>query len=428
MKIKKIEAWEILDSRGKPTVAAKVILENGVEGSAMVPSGASTGSHEAVELRDDDQNRYHGAGVLQAVLNIEKIIAPALIGSVIYEQEKIDQDLINLDGTPNKGKLGSNAILAVSLACARAAASYHKIPLYQYLTKFNPDFTGQYILPLPMFNILNGGRHANWATDIQEYMILPIAAKDMRQAVRMASEIYHSLKKVLQTKKLSTLIGDEGGFAPAVKSNEEAFSLLQEAVLGAGYQLNKDVIFAIDVAATEFYVSSKYQLNKENKILTTAELAVFYQDLMKKYPILSLEDVFSEDDWSGFKNFLIKNPDCQVVGDDLYVTDVKRLKKGIDEKASNSILIKLNQVGTLSETIQTILLAKKNNFTSVISHRSGETEDAFIADLAVALGAGQIKTGAPARSERTAKYNRLLEIEKELAEKATLAKFPFLKK
>jgi len=428
MKIKKIEAWEILDSRGKPTVAAKVILENGVEGSAMVPSGASTGSHEAVELRDDDQNRYHGAGVLQAVLNIEKIIAPALIGSVIYEQEKIDQDLINLDGTPNKRKLGSNAILAVSLACARAAASYHKIPLYQYLTKFNPDFTGQYILPLPMFNILNGGRHANWATDIQEYMILPIAAKDMRQAVRMASEIYHSLKKVLQTKKLSTLIGDEGGFAPAVKSNEEAFSLLQEAVLGAGYQLNKDVVFAIDVAATEFYVSSKYQLNKENKILTTAELAVFYQDLMKKYPILSLEDVFSEDDWSGFKNFLINNPDCQVVGDDLYVTDVKRLKKGIDEKASNSILIKLNQVGTLSETIQTILLAKKNNFTSVISHRSGETEDAFIADLAVALGAGQIKTGAPARSERTAKYNRLLEIEKELAEKATLAKFPFLKK
>ena len=425
MKIKTIIAWEVLDSRAKPTVIAKVILENGVSGQALVPSGASTGSHEAVELRDGDPNRFQGAGVLQAVANVENIIAPALVGYDVSEQEKIDQELICLDGTANKSNLGANAILAVSLACARAAADSLQIPLYQYLTKFNPDFSGQYILPLPMLNILNGGRHANWATDIQEYMILPLGAKNMAEAIKMASEIYHSLKKVLLTKKYSILVGDEGGFAPAVSSNEEAFVLLQEAVSGAGYELGKEIVFAIDAAASEFYQAGKYHLNKEAKVLTSEELAIFYQDLMKKYPIYSLEDVFAEDDWNGFANFLAANPNCQVVGDDLYVTDAKRLEKGIKTKASNSILIKPNQIGTLTETIKTVLLARQNNFTAVISHRSGETEDTFIADLAVALGTGQIKTGAPARSERTAKYNRLIEIEHDLKDQSTLAKFPF---
>jgi len=427
MKIKKISALEILDSRGRPTVSAKVTLEDGTQGQALVPSGASTGSYEAVELRDGDENRHQGAGVLQAIYNIEKIIAPALAGFIVLEQSKIDEELIRLDGTANKAKLGANAILAVSLACARAAANYNKEPLYQYLAKFNPDFKGEYLLPLPMLNILNGGRHANWATDIQEYMILPVGAKNMQEAIRMAAEIYQSLKKVLKAKGYSTLIGDEGGFAPAVKSNGEAFYLLEEAVLSAGYKSGKDIIFAIDAAASEFYQAGKYHLNKEDKILNSDELAIFYEELMKKHPIYSLEDIFAEDDWSGFKNFLANNSKYQVVGDDLYVTDVNRLEKGITEKASNSILIKLNQIGTLSETIKTILLARKHNFTSVISHRSGETEDAFIADLAVALGTGQIKTGAPARSERTAKYNRLLEIEQELDDKSSLAHFPFWK-
>lgn len=426
MKIVSISAREVLDSRGNPTVAAKVTLDNGASGQAMVPSGASTGSYEAVELRDGDNGRYGGAGVLQALENIENIIAPALIGIDPEDQSGLDHLMLSLDGTDNKSKLGANAILAVSLACARAAAAGLNVPLYQYLTKLNPDFSGSYYLPLPMMNILNGGKHADWATDIQEYLILPVGAKDMRDAVRMCAEIYQSLKKTLQSTGYGIAVGDEGGFAPAVKSNREAFELMAKAVVLAGYNLGSDVIFGIDAAATEFYHNGKYQLNKEGREVNSTELADFYAGLQAEFPIYSWEDIFAEDDWAGFKNFMIKNGDAvQVVGDDLYVTNVARLQKGIAEKASNSILIKLNQIGTLTETVEAILLARREGLSSVISHRSGETEDTFIADLVVAMGTGQIKTGAPARSERTAKYNRLMEISSELGDKAIFPKFPF---
>ena len=426
MKIIAINAYEVLDSRGNPTVSAKVILDNGASGQAMVPSGASTGSYEAVELRDGDKARYGGAGVLRALENIKNIIAPALIGFNPEDQSGLDKVMLSLDGTDNKAKLGANAILAVSLACARAAAAGLNIPLYQYLAKLNPDFSGSYYLPMPMMNILNGGKHADWATDIQEYMILPVGAKDMATAVRMCAEIYQALKKTLKSAGYGISVGDEGGFAPAVKSNREAFELMAEAVTLAGYNLGSDIIFGIDAAATEFYQDGKYHLNKEGREVNSAELADFYAGLQAEFPIYSLEDIFAEDDWDGFKNFMIKNSNTvQVVGDDLYVTNVTRLQKGIEEKASNSILIKLNQIGTLTETVEAILLARQAGMSSVISHRSGETEDTFIADLAVAMGTGQIKTGAPARSERTAKYNRLMEISSELGDGAIFSKFPF---
>ncbi|MBI3671230.1 phosphopyruvate hydratase [Candidatus Azambacteria bacterium] len=424
MKIKSISAIEVLDSRGSPTVEATVSLEDGYCGSAMVPSGASTGSYEAVELRDDEK-RYNGLGVRKAVENIEKIIAPELLGMDASEQEEIDRKMLGLDGTENKARLGANAILAVSLASARAAAASEKKPLYQYLSKFNPNFSGEFLMPLPMMNIMNGGKHASWATDIQEYMIMPVGAKTMADAVRMCAEIYFHLKKTLKEKGYSTNVGDEGGFAPAVASNEEPFLLMKEATKKAGYELGKDIVFCIDAAATEFYKNGKYELKKENKTLSSGELSEFYLEVAKKYPIVSMEDIFSEDDWDGFKNFMQKTDGkIQLVGDDLYVTNIKRLERGVKEKTTNSILIKLNQIGTLTETIEAISLARKNNMTAVISHRSGETEDDFIADLAVAMGTGEIKTGAPARSERTAKYNRLMKIEKELGEKAKLAKLP----
>jgi enolase len=426
MKIKNIEALEILDSRGNPTVEASVTLEDGSMGSAAVPSGASTGSYEAVELRDGDMKRYNGLGVLQTVKNIETIIAPALLGQEASEQKNIDQLMIDLDGTENKAKLGANAILAVSLATSRAQAMSEKKPLYEYLAKFNPDFDAKYYLPLPMMNIMNGGKHANWATDIQEYMILPIGAKNISEAIRMCAEVYFHLKKILKSKGYEISVGDEGGFAPAVKSNSEPFELMSKAIQKAGYTLGTDIIFGIDAAATEFYKDGIYELKKEAKNLSSSELADFYLDIMQKYPIRTLEDIFSEDDWQGFQEFLVKTENkVQIVGDDLYVTNIKRLQKGIEQKSSNSILIKLNQIGTLSETIEAILLARQNNMTAVISHRSGETEDDFIADLATAMGTGQIKTGAPARSERTAKYNRLLKIAKELGDKAVLKNFPF---
>jgi len=429
MKIQDIKALEILDSRGNPTVAATVILDNGARGMALVPSGASTGSYEAVELRDGDQSRYGGAGVLVAVKNILDYIRPALIGLDAQDQEKIDGVMIELDGTENKAKLGANAILAVSLAVARAAASGLNIPLYKYLTKFNPDFNGHYVLPIPMMNVLNGGKHANWATDIQEYMIFPIGAKTMAEAVRICAEIYQNLKKVLRAHDYNITVGDEGGFAPAVASNEETFYLLAEAVKAAGYELDKDIIFGIDAAATEFFLDGAYHLKKENKVLTGPELAAFYADLQTRYPIYSCEDIFAEDDWASFRDFTALNAGrVQVVGDDLYVTNVKRLERGIAEKTTNSILIKLNQIGTLSETVKAILLARQNTLTAVISHRSGETEDAFIADLVVAMGTGQIKTGAPARSERTAKYNRLMEIASELGEQGAYNVWPFVRK
>ena len=427
MKIKDIKAWEILDSRGNPTVAAEVILDNGARGRVMVPSGASTGSYEAVELRDGDKNRYDGLGVLQAVDNILNKIRPVLLGLNPEEQIEIDEVMIKLDGTDNKANLGANAILAVSLATACAAANGLNLPLYGYLTKFNPDFNGHYLLPVPMMNVLNGGKHANWATDIQEYLILPLSAKSEAEAVRIGVLIYQNLKKVLKEKKYSISVGDEGGFAPAVKSNQETFELLSEAVSRSGYELGKDIVYGIDAAATEFFKDGAYHLNKENKILSGAQLNDFYFNLKAQYPIFSFEDVFSEDDFINFTNFTARLKDGgQVVGDDLYVTNLKRLERGIKEKASNSILIKLNQIGTLSETVATILEARENGLTAIVSHRSGETEDSFIADFVVAMGTGQIKTGAPARSERTAKYNRLMEIEKEVGARGSYAKFPFV--
>ncbi|MBI4993632.1 phosphopyruvate hydratase [Candidatus Wolfebacteria bacterium] len=425
MKIKNIDAIEILDSRGNPTIEATVLLEDGSFGSAMVPSGASTGSHEAVELRDADK-RYNGLGVRRAVENVKNKINQALVGIDAEDQRKIDEIMISLDATENKTNLGANAILSVSLASARAVANSQKKPLYQYLSKFNPNFNGVFNMPIPMMNIMNGGKHANWATDIQEYMILPISAQNIADAVRMCAEVYFNLKKVLKSKGYSTNIGDEGGFAPAVNSNEEPFQLMFEAISSAGYKVGEDIVFGIDAAATEFYKDGQYNLNKEGKVLGSAELAEFYLGITKNYPIKSMEDIFSEDDWDGFKNFKDRTADkIQIVGDDLYATNIKRLKKGIEEKITNSILIKLNQIGTLSETIDAIILAMKNNMTAIISHRSGETEDSFIADLAVAMGTGQIKTGAPCRSERTAKYNRLMKIEKELSGSAKMAEFKF---
>ncbi len=426
MKIKSIKAREILDSRGNPTLAVKVILENDLSASAMVPSGASTGAYEACELRDGDSNRFGGQGVLKAKENIEEIIAPALIGEEVENQVELDKKMIELDGTENKEKLGANAILGVSLAIARVAALSLGEPLYRYLAKFNPDFNGKFTMPLPMLNVLNGGKHANWATDIQEYMIMPISAKNVSEGIRMSAEVYRVLKKVLSAKNYSVSVGDEGGFAPEVKSNEETFSLLAEAIEKADYKIGEDFIFCIDAAASEFYEDGKYNLKKEGRTLSGAELSDFYLELSKKYPIKSFEDIFAEDDWDNFKDFTAKTEGkFQVMGDDLFVTNVKRLQKGIEEKSANSILIKLNQIGTITETVEAILLARQNGLTSVISHRSGETEDSFIADFSVAMGTGQIKTGAPARSERTSKYNRLMEIEEELGEDAILAKFPF---
>lgn len=426
MKIKSITGREFLDSRANPTVAAILTLEDGRSVSAIVPSGASTGQHEAVELRDGDVLRYGGAGVLKAIDNIEKIIQPALIGLSVLEQELIDRKMMELDASANKSVLGANAILAVSLATARAGALVSNLPLYEYLSRFNPDFTGTYQLPVPMMNVLNGGRHANWATDIQEYMILPVGVKSFSEAVRACSEIYQSLKKILKDSGYGLGVGDEGGFAPAVKNNEESFALLAAAVSAAGYQLGRDIVLGIDAAASEFYQNGTYLLKKEGKSMNGVELADFYAHLAEKYPILSWEDVFSEDDWSNFQTFTATYPKVQVVGDDLYATNIERLARGIKEKSSNSILIKLNQIGTLTETIAAILLARTNGLTTVISHRSGETEDDFIADLAVGLNAGQIKAGAPARGERTAKYNRLITIEAELGERAVYTAFPFI--
>lgn len=428
-KIKQILAWEILDSRSRPTLAVKVILESNEEAEAYVPSGASTGQYEAVELRDNDMSRYNGKGLLKAIDNVENKIAKILIGKKVSSQKEIDQAMIELDASDNKKNLGANAILGVSLAVAKAAALHKKQRLYDYLLQFSPHLDGPYNLPLPMFNVLNGGQHANWASDIQEYMIIPVKAKSFSSAIKITCEIYQELKEILKEKNYSLGLGDEGGFSPSFKDNEEPFQLISKACQKAGYLLGEDIKLAIDAAASEFYKDGKYHLKKENKSLNSEELSKFYNDLMKKYPIVSLEDVFDENDWSAFIDFNKKNSVLkQIVGDDIYVTNINKLQRGIKEKASNSILIKLNQIGTLTETVEVIHLAYKNNLSYVISHRSGETEDSFIADFALAMGGGQIKTGAPARGERTAKYNRLLSIEKELGPKAKLAEFPFLGK
>jgi enolase len=408
--LKSIEAREILDSRGNPTVETAVILSDGSAGIAAVPSGASTGKYEAVELRDGDKKRYNGLGVLKAVENVNNTIASACKGMSPFDQKAIDNKMIALDGTPNKAKLGANAILSVSMAIARAAAKSKNIGLYGYLND-----SRKYLMPVPMMNILNGGKHASDSTDFQEFMILPVGASSFREALRMGTEIYHSLKKVIKDKRLNTNVGDEGGFAPSLKSNEEALELILAAIDIADYKAGKDCFLGLDAAASSFYQNGQYILSREGKTLSGEEMVDFYVKWSSSYPIITIEDGLDEDDWESWKILDSKlGTKVQLVGDDIYTTNVQRLKRGIEEKASNSILIKVNQIGTLTETMDAIEMAGKAKWTTVISHRSGETEDTFIADLAVAVNSGQIKTGAPCRSERVAKYNRLLEIEREL--------------
>lgn len=407
--ISKIDALEVLDSRGNPTVAVSVCLESGIVGKAIVPSGASTGIKEAIELRDKD-NRYRGKGVLKAISNVKEKIAPALIGKDARDQVSIDETMIDLDGTPNKSWLGANAILGVSLAVLRAAALYEKIPLYRYLGGINAN-----LLPVPMFNVLNGGVHADNNVDFQEYMLVPAGFSRYSEALRCGAEVYHTLKETLRDRRLSTAIGDEGGFAPNLSNNEEPLMLLLEATEKAGYKLEEEVFFALDLAASSFYKDGFYELSSEDKRLNSSEMGKLLSELVEKYPIISIEDGLSEEDWSGWKLLYKKLGDkIQIVADDLTVTNPAIIEKGIKEKVFNSVLIKLNQIGTLTETLMAIELTKTAGMAPCISHRSGETEDTTIADLAVAKRTGMIKTGAPCRSERLAKYNRLLEIEYEL--------------
>ncbi len=419
--IEEVKALEVLDSRGNPTVQVEVITEEGTNGVAMVPSGASTGSFEAVELRDGDKSRYLGKGVLKAVENVNSIISKELEGMNVFDQVEIDKKLIEIDGTENKGKLGANATLGVSLAVAKAAANSLGMSLYRYIGGANAK-----TMPVPMMNILNGGKHADNTVNIQEFMIMPVGAKTFSECMRMAVEIYHTLKKVVKSKGLSTGVGDEGGFAPNLSSDEEALKLIVEAISEAGYKPGEDVVLALDVASTEMYDEAKkigkegcYYFWKTDDLKTVDEMIEYLIDLTNKYPIISIEDGLAEEDWEGWKKLTEKLGDkLQLVGDDLFVTNIKRLQKGLDNKIANSILIKLNQIGTLTETLDAIELAKKNGYTAVVSHRSGETEDTTLADVAVATNAGQIKTGAPCRTDRVAKYNRLLNIEAELGDLA----------
>ncbi len=414
-KIANIHAREIIDSRGNPTVEADVVLESGVLGRAAVPSGASTGSREAIELRDGDKSRYLGKGVLNAVANINGEIRDALIGKDASDQAAIDQTMIDLDGTENKDRLGANALLAVSMAAAKAAATEAGLPLYRYLGGANAT-----TLPVPMMNIINGGSHADNSVDLQEFMIQPVGARNISEAIRCGAEIFHALKKVLHDRGLNTAVGDEGGFAPDLPSNEAAIEVILEAIKAAGYSAGKDVFIAIDAAASEFYKDGKYDLASEGKTLTAAELVDEYVSWVDKYPILSIEDGLDESDWEGWALLTKKLGDkIQLVGDDLFVTNTKILKRGIDESIANSILIEVNQIGTLTETFAAIDMAKAAGYTAVMSHRSGETEDATIADLAVATCTGQIKTGSLSRSDRIAKYNQLLRIAEELGNEAT---------
>jgi len=415
--IEEIVARQIFDSRGNPTIEVDVITENGLIGRAAVPSGASTGKHEAVELRDNDKSIYMGKSVLKAVANVNDIIAPELIGSHVFEQNLIDRLMIDLDGTANKGKLGANAILGVSLALAKAAAQEAGLPLYRYVGGVSAN-----TLPVPMMNIINGGSHADNSIDFQEFMIMPTGAKSFTEAMRMGSEIFHNLAKVLKSKGMSTNVGDEGGFAPNIASNEEALITVIQAIEAAGYRPGEDVMIAFDAAASEFYDSETklYHFKKSTgDKLTSSQMAAFWADLVKRYPIVSIEDGMDEDDWSGWAELTkLVGDKVQLVGDDLFVTNVNRLQQGIDQGIANSILVKVNQIGSLTETISAVNLAKRNSYTSIMSHRSGETEDNTIADLAVALNCGQIKTGSSSRSDRMAKYNQLLRIEEELGEAA----------
>lgn len=411
-----VYAREVLDSRGNPTVEVEVTTESGAYGRAIVPSGASTGEYEALELRDKDQARYLGKGVLKAVENVNDVIAPEIIGYDVTSQMLIDQVMINLDGTKNKEKLGANAILGVSLACAKAAADYYDMPLYRYLG-------GAYghVLPTPMMNILNGGAHADWCIDIQEIMIVPVSCKTFKKALQMASEVFHHLKDVLKSRGLVTSVGDEGGYAPKLNSNEDALNVVLEAIQKAGYLPGKDIYLALDVASSEFYNSEDktYKLKSENKTLTSEEMIAFLEKLVHTYPIISIEDGLDQNDWAGWKQLTKRlGKKVQLVGDDLFVTNTMRLTRGIKEGVANAILIKLNQIGTLTETLAAIEMAKRAGYTAIISHRSGESEDTTIADIAVGLNAGQIKTGSLSRTDRIAKYNQLLRIEDDLQESA----------
>lgn len=417
MMITDIYAREILDSRANPTIEVEVIAEDGSVGVAQVPSGASTGAFEAVELRDGDKNRYLGKGVTKAVDHVNSVIAEEIIGYSVYDQLGVDKRLLELDGTPNKGKLGANALLGVSLAVAKAAALSLGLTLFQYIGGVNGK-----TLPVPMMNILNGGSHADNNVDIQEFMVMPVGAENFKEGLRMGAEIYHALKEVLKTKGLSTGVGDEGGFAPNLSSNEEAIAVIVEAVKKAGYKPGKEILIALDVAASELFKDGAYHLASENRVLTSEEMVAYYADLIEKYPIISIEDGLDEEDWDGWCLMNEKlGQKIQIVGDDLFVTNTERLSRGIKAKAANSILIKLNQIGTLTETLDAIEMAKRAGFTAIISHRSGETSDATIADLAVATNAGQIKTGAPARTDRVEKYNQLLRIEDYLEDTAEYA-------
>jgi enolase len=415
-KIEKVKAREVLDSRGNPTVEVEVYLADGTIGNAAVPSGASTGKYEALELRDGDKARYGGKGVLKAVANVNGEIAKRIVSMPADGQSSLDHALIELDGTPDKSRLGANAILGVSLAVAHAAANSQKNPLYRHLGGSST------VLPVPMMNILNGGKHAENSTDLQEFMVMPAGAKTFSQALQMGAEVYHALKKVLKGKKLNTNVGDEGGFAPSLPTNKDAVEVILAAIETAGYKPGEDCYIALDPASSEFYENGKYVLAREGKTLTSAEMVDFYVKWVHDYPIISIEDGMAEDDWEGWQLLTKKlGTKVQLVGDDLYVTNVSRITKGITTKASNSVLIKLNQIGTLTETIDAIKKAHQAGWTAVVSHRSGETEDTTIADLCVGLRTGQIKTGAPCRSERTAKYNRLLRIEEDLKDKAEYA-------
>ncbi|RKY39985.1 MAG: phosphopyruvate hydratase [Candidatus Omnitrophota bacterium] len=413
-KIKEIKAREILDSRGNPTVEVEVILENGVKGRAEVPSGASTGRYEALELRDGEK-RYQGKGVRKAVENVEKIIAPQLIGKEVEEQEGLDNLLLALDGTENKSNLGANAILGTSLALAHSAARARNIPLYQYIAELSGN--KPQVLPVPMMNVINGGKHADNLLNLQEFMIVPIGGESFREGLRMGAEVFHHLKRLLSEKGMGTGVGDEGGFAPFLEKSEQALSLISEAIERSGYKLGEDICFALDPAASSFFSEEKERYIFESEEKTSEQMIAFYEDLLSKYPILSIEDGLGENDWEGWRELTQRLGDkIQLVGDDLFVTNIKRLEQGLKRKVANAILIKLNQIGTLTETLAVIKLAQENNYGVIISHRSGETEDTTIADLSVAVNSGQIKTGSLSRGERICKYNQLLRIEEELKE------------
>lgn len=426
MTISSINAQEILDSRGNPTIAVVLRLADGTEVFSAVPSGASTGSKEALELRDEDKSRYLGKGVLKAVANVNDIIAPKVIGMDVTQQAAIDQAILDLDGTKDKSKLGANAILAVSMACVKAAAIAKKMPLYAYIAELFGNSTAEFTMPIPMSNVLNGGKHAIGSVDMQEFMIFPVGAPSLVEAVRFNAEIFHHLGKMLEKRGMQKTVGDEGGYAPKLDYNEAPLELMTEAIEAAGYKPGEQVCIALDPAASEFYADGLYDLKMEGKKLTNKELIEKYQTWVEKYPIVSIEDGLAEDDWAGFtEQTKVMGDKIQIMGDDLFVTNPERIQTGIEKKAANSVLIKLNQIGSVSETIAAIKLAKSASWTCIVSHRSGETEDAFIADFVVGAGTGQIKTGSMCRSERVGKYNRLMMIERELGSKAQLANFPY---